>query len=76
MVEKNGFFERISTIDTNENTIDDLAISLSDFKKKLPLNEGDLRNLFAFDNPEYRGQLIEDIKAIIFKRLFSGETGQ
>ncbi|GAI96953.1 unnamed protein product, partial [marine sediment metagenome] len=71
-----GFFERISNIDTNENTIDDLAISLSDLKNKLPLKEGNLRDLFAFDKPEYRGQIFEDIKAIIFERLFSGETNQ
>lgn len=71
-----GFFERISNIDTNENTIDDLAISLSDLKNKLPLKEGNLRDLFAFDKPEYSGQIFKDIKAIIFERLFSGETNQ
>ncbi len=71
-----GFFERISNIDMNKTTIDDLEKSLSDFKNKLPLKEGNLSDLFAFDDPEYCRGILEDIKAILFERLFSGEAKQ
>ena len=69
-----GFLERINNIDMNKSTIDDLVNSLSDLKTKLPLRDGDLQELFAFDDPDYCSRILSDIKAIIFERLFSGEA--
>ena len=68
------FLERIHAIDTDNKTIDDFVNSLLDFKTKLPLKEGDLQELFAFDNPEYCERILTEIKEIIFERLFSEEV--